>query len=125
MSLILVFLLNAIALLITDSLVPGIEIQDFQTAVFVALTMGIINTFTKPLLSLLTAPLNFFTLTLFNFVINAGLLYIVSLLVPGFIVSGAESAIIGAVVLSLVASVLSFLVKTAKRVSAKHTKKKG
>lgn len=111
MALLIALLLNALALIITSKIVPGFDVPDFTTAIFAAIIIGIINTFIKPVLLLLTAPINLLTLGLFTFVINAVVLYLASLVVPGFGVTGAAPAILGAIVLSVVSTILSTLVK--------------
>lgn len=111
MNLIIVLLLNALALIITAYIVPGFRVDSFVTAILAAIVLGVINTFIKPILLLLTAPLNFLTLGLFTFVVNAVVIRMVTFFVPGLTVSGWLPAILGAVVLSVVSTVLSMLVK--------------
>lgn len=97
------------ALIITGYIVPGIHIGGFKSAIFAAVVLGLINTFIKPILSFLSAPINFLTLGLFSFVINAVVLWMVTLFVKSFQIDDALSAILGAIVLSLVSTVLSSL----------------
>lgn len=117
MALLIALLLNALALIITSKIVPGIEIESFWRAVLAAVVMGIINTLIKPVLSILTAPINILTLGLFTFVINAVLFYLAALIVPGFGIDSAWSAILGAIVLSVTATILSTLVKEVRKAS--------
>lgn len=119
MALLIALLLNALALIITSKIVPGIEIESFTTAILAAIVMGLINTFIKPILSLLTAPINLLTLGLFTFVINAVMFYLASLIVDGFGIRDGTSAILGAIVLSVTATILSTLVREVSRARKK------
>ncbi|MBI2022007.1 phage holin family protein [Candidatus Daviesbacteria bacterium] len=93
MHIIVVLLLNSLALMITDYIVPGFGVEDFPTAVLAAIVLGVINTFIKPILLILTAPINILTLGLFTFVVNAIVLWIAAAIVPGLTVSGFYSLI--------------------------------
>lgn len=111
MYLILTLILNAVALIITAKLVPGLAVADFWAALLAAIVLGVINTFIKPVLIILTLPLTILTLGLFTFVINAIVLYLATWVVPGLTIDGWLPAILGAVVLSVVSTALSMLVK--------------
>lgn len=111
MQILIALVLNAVALLATAYVVPGFKVDNFTTALLAAVVLGVVNTFIKPILSFVTAPLSVVTLGLFAFVVNAVVLFIVSYVVPGFEVSGWVAAILGAVVLAVVATVLSSLLK--------------
>ncbi len=111
MQIILALILNALALIVTAYIVPGIQVANFTTAILAAVVLGVVNTFIKPILSFVTAPLTIVTLGLFAFVINAVVLFIVSAVVPGFSVSGWVPAILGAIVLSVVSTVLNSILK--------------
>ena len=100
---------NALAFYITAYLVPGIVIANFQVLVVIAVVWGILTLLLKPILVILTLPVNFMTLGLFTFVINAFLIMLMSNLVRGFSVAGFGTALVAAVVLSLVNIVLSKL----------------
>lgn len=115
MQLLIALVLNAAALLVTAYVVPGFMVSDFTVALLAAIVIGVVNTIVRPVLSALTAPVNVMTLGLFTFVINAVILYLASLLVPGFELDGWMPAIIGAVVLAVVATVLSELIKGVKK----------
>jgi putative membrane protein len=103
------WLLSVLALVLTAYLVPGIQIEGFQTAIVAAAVMGLLNATVRPILVLLTLPLTFITLGLFLIVINAITLGLVSLLVPGFTISNLFAGLIGALVLSLITTVLNCL----------------
>src|SRR3990167_9912660 len=111
MQILVALVLNALALIVTSKIVPGFEVSDFTQAVLAAVVLGVVNTFIKPILSFITAPLSIVTLGLFAFVVNAVVLFIVSAVVPGFKVDGWTAAILGAVVLSIAGTILSTLLK--------------
>lgn len=111
MQIIVAIVLNALALMLTAYIVPGFKVADFTTAVLAAIVLGVVNTFIKPVLSFVTAPITLVTLGLFAFVINAVVLFIVSSVVKGVMIDGWVPAILGAVVLSIVGTALSTLLK--------------
>lgn len=116
MQILVALVLNAVALLATAYIVPGFHVANFTTALLAAIVLGVVNTFIKPVLSFISLPITMVTLGLFAFVINAVVLFIVSAIVPGLRLDGWVPAILGAVVLSIVATVLSSLLKDiAKR----------
>ena len=93
-------LLTALSLILISYLVPGIVVSSFYIALIVALVFGVLNIIVRPVLILLTLPINLLTLGLFTFVINAFLFWFVSTFIEGFTVTGALAAFIGALVLS-------------------------
>ncbi|MDD5083474.1 MAG: phage holin family protein [Candidatus Moranbacteria bacterium] len=95
------WVLNALAFLVVANIVPGIHIASFWTALVVALLWGVIGVTLKPLLIILTLPVNILTLGLFTFVINGFFLMLLAKIVEGFEVNGFGAAILGALVLSL------------------------
>lgn len=101
MKIIFKILITAGALLVVEKLISGISIDNFYTALIIALILGVINLTIRPVLLLLTFPINFLTLGLFTFVINGLLFWFVATFVDGFIVSGFLIAILGAFVISL------------------------
>jgi len=109
MELLLIWILNALALLIVAYLLPGIHVASFGTALVVALVLGLVNTLIKPLLVLLTLPITVVTLGLFLLVLNAMLFWCVGTILKGFQVQGFWWAAAGTVVYSIVAGLLSRL----------------
>lgn len=95
------WVLFALALLFTAWVVPGISLAGFASAMWAALVIGIVNIFIRPILLILTLPINLLTLGLLTFVINALMFWLVSKLVPGFMVSGFLAALVGSIVLSI------------------------
>ena len=102
-------ILNAIAFYVVAYLVPGIEVVGIEALAVVAVVWGVLSVLVKPVLVLLTLPINFLSLGLFSFVINASLLLLMARLVEGFQVEGWWKALVGAVVLALVNLVLNRL----------------
>ena len=96
------WILSALSLLIVAHLVPGFVIRGFGAALVAAVVIGLINATIGFILKILTLPLTIVTFGLFLFVINALMLQFAALLVPGFAVQRFTSALLGAVVLSLI-----------------------
>src|SRR5262252_4037385 len=109
MRLLLVWLINAAALLALPYLMSSITVDSIPTALIAALLLGLVNTFIRPLLVLLTLPVTLLTLGLFIFVINALLFWLVGSFVTGFHVGGFWSGVFGAIVYSLISWLLSSL----------------
>src|SRR5271157_6178404 len=109
MTLLLVWLINAVALLALPYLVPSITVDSFAAALIAALILGLINTFIRPLLILLTLPVTLLTLGLFIFVINGLLFWFVGSFVPGFHVAGFWPALFGAILYSIISWALAAL----------------
>lgn len=108
------WLISALSILVVANFVPGFKVASFETALIVALVLGVINAVLKPILLVLTLPVNILTLGLFTFVINAGLILLVARIVPGFIVSGFLPALIAALVLWFITTILHFVVFPVK-----------
>lgn len=109
MNILVNWLVSALAVLASAYLLPGVAVTSFVTALVAALVLGILNAFIKPLLILLTLPINIVTLGLFTLVINAGLIMLAANMVDGFTVDGFWWAVIFAIVLSIVNSVFGSL----------------
>jgi putative membrane protein len=113
--LLLHWILSALAVWIVAKIVPGISVSGPTAALIAALVIGLINATLGLLLKILTFPLTILTLGLFWFVINAIMLELAASLVRGFEVRGFVPALIGAVVLSLVSSVLQWLIMPSRK----------
>lgn len=111
LQILIALVLNAVALLATAYIVPGFHVQNFTTALLAAIVLGVVNTFIKPILSFVTAPLTLVTLGLFSFVVNAVVLFIVASIVKGLTIDGWLPAILGAIVLSVVSTILNAILK--------------
>ncbi len=117
------WLLLTISIILTSHLIDGIYVRSFASALFAALVLGILNALFRPILLIITLPINILTLGLFTFVINALLLKMVSGVVPGFYVHGFFSAVFGSLLISLVSWLLSSFVNERGRISYIDLKK--
>ncbi|PKM82312.1 MAG: hypothetical protein CVU89_04725 [Firmicutes bacterium HGW-Firmicutes-14] len=104
------WILNALALLFTAWLMPGIDVTGFGAALITALVLGVINAIIRPVVLFFTLPLNILTLGLFTLVINAVMLLITASAVSGFTVSGFWAAFFGSIILTIISGVLSSVV---------------
>jgi putative membrane protein len=109
MRLLLVWLINAAALMAVAYLLPGISVSSFVTALVAALVLGLVNAVIRPILVLLTLPVTLLTLGLFIFVINGLLFWFVGSFISGFVVAGLWWGVIGAIAYSLLSWALSAL----------------
>lgn len=107
--LLIVWLLNAIALLAVAYLMPTIQVASVGTALLAALVLGLVNTLVRPLLIILTLPVTLLTLGLLLLVINGLLFWAVGSFLDGFSVDGFWSGVLGAILYSLISGLLSML----------------
>lgn len=107
----LTWLITAVALMITANLVPGFLVKSFVAALVAAVILGLVNAIIRPILVILTLPITIVTLGLFMFVINALTIWLAGNITSGFIVTGFVPALVGSIVLTIVASVLNFVVE--------------
>ena len=110
MTLLLVWILNAVALLVVAYILPGIQVASFMSALGAAVVLGLLNMLVKPVLQLLTLPLTIVTLGLFLLVVNALVFWLAGSILKGFQVTGFWWAFIGAILYSIVTSLLSNLI---------------
>ena len=109
MRLLLLWFLNALALLTVAYVLPGITVDGFMSALIAALVLGLINTILRPLLILLTLPITVFTFGLFILVINGLLFSFAGSVLNGFEVSGFWVGVLGALLYSIFSSVLAMI----------------
>ena len=102
-------ILSTVAVFVTAKILPGVTLDGFVTALVVAVVLGAVNTVLRPILIILTLPINILTLGLFTFVIIGGLVQLVSWLVPGFHVASFWWALVFALVLWVINAFLSKL----------------
>ena len=108
--LLVVWLINAVALIAVAYLMPGIAVSSFGAALVAALVLGLVNAFVRPILVLLTLPVTILTLGLFIFVLNGLLFWMVGSWLQGFEVASFWPAVFGAIVFSIISWALSALV---------------
>jgi putative membrane protein len=115
-GLIIRWLILTAAIMVTSYFMEGIHVSGFFSAFFAAAILGILNAFFRPILIILTLPINILTLGLFTFVINAILLMMVSGVISGFEVKGFWSALFGSLFISIVSWLLSSFINDQGRV---------
>ena len=115
MGFLLRLIVNAAALWVAAQLVRGIVVAGLTPLLLAALVLGLINAIVRPVLVILTLPLTLLTLGLFIFVLNAFCLWLTSRIVPGFDVQTFGSALLGALVVSIVSWILTAFVSDAGR----------
>ncbi len=101
LMLLLRFVGFALIIMFTAWIVPGISVENFKYAFFLAIVISLINLFIKPVLLFITLPINILTLGLFTLIINAVLLIFASHIVPGFHIDGFLSALLGSIIISI------------------------
>jgi putative membrane protein len=89
------------AIIIASFLVDGIQVNSLLAAIAAAGALGVLNAVFRPILFILTLPINLLTLGLFTFAINAFMLQIASNIIPGFWVADFSSALVGSLLISL------------------------
>jgi putative membrane protein len=102
--------LNGLAIIIAAWLLPGIHITSNLSALLAGVILGFVNAIVRPVLFFLTLPLTLLTLGLFIFVLNAICFALTAWLVPGFSIDGFFSALVGALLVSVVSWILNGLV---------------
>jgi len=112
------------AITFASYIIEGIHIRGFFNALFAAAMLGVLNAFFRPILIIITLPVNILTLGLFTFVINAMLLKMASGIIPGFEVYGFWSAVFGSLIISAVSWLLSSFISGQGRVEYIDLKKK-
>ncbi|MGE0803302.1 MAG: phage holin family protein [Lautropia sp.] len=109
MKLLLGWAINAAALFLLPYLVPAVQMKSFGTALLVALVIGLLNTFIRPVLFILTLPITVLTLGLFTLVLNGLMFWLASRFIDGFAVDGFWWAVLGALVYSIISWAISSL----------------
>jgi putative membrane protein len=111
MTLIIKWLIMVLAIVISSYLIPGVSVAGFWSALWLALFLGIVNVLVRPILILITLPINILTLGLFTFVINALLILLAASVIKGFSVSGFWIAMLFSIVLSIVSYLINVLIR--------------
>jgi putative membrane protein len=111
MRIIIHWIVSALAIVIAAYLLPGVHVSGFVAALILAVVLGAINAFLRPLLVILTLPITILTLGLFVFVINGALVMLASYIVPGFAVDSFWWALLFGIVLAIVSAVLHMFEK--------------
>lgn len=114
MKLLLKLILSAIAVLVLAEILPGVGVDNYVSAIIVAVVLAILNTFLKPILVILTLPATIITLGLFLLVINAAIILLADYFISGFSVDGWLWALIFSFLLSILQSILHSALKKDK-----------
>jgi len=101
------WVLYALSIVFVAWVIPGIDVSNFLSAMLVCIVIALINVFIRPIIEFISLPVNFLTLGLFSFVINAFLLMLAGKLTPGFEVDGFLPALLGSILLSLLSGLLN------------------
>lgn len=109
------WLVNALALVVVVYTIRGIEVESLFATIVAALVLGIINTFFRPLIIVLTVPFSIATFGGFILVINGFLLWLVSKIVKGFTIQSFWAAFWGALVFSVVSYLLNLWINQQGR----------
>lgn len=115
MGILIRWAINAASLLLLAWLIPAVQVTGFGTALVVALVLGLLNAVIRPVLIVLTLPVNLLTLGLFTFVINGFLFWFAARILEGFSVSSFGWAILAAIVYSLISWAVSSLLVGGRR----------
>ena len=115
MKLIIRLLLNAIAVFVLAQFLSGVHVDSYVTAIIVAVVLSVLNLIVKPILVVLTLPINVITLGLFSFVVNALIILLAAYLIGGFSVDGIWIAILFSILLSVFQSLLNSLLGEGKK----------
>lgn len=102
MNILINWLIDSLVIIVASYLLPGIHVANFLTALVIAIVLGALNAFLRPLLIILTLPITIITLGLFLLVINALLIMLTSLIVPGFTVDGFFWAVLFSILISFI-----------------------
>jgi putative membrane protein len=115
MKLLLKLLLNAVAVLVLAEILKGVAIDNYITAIIVAVVLSILNLIVKPILVILTLPITIMTLGLFLFIINACIILLADKLIDGFSVNNIWWAVLFSILLSILQSLLHSMLKKDKK----------
>ena len=109
MKILVHWIVSAIAILIAAYILPGVHVTGFVAALILAVVLGVINAFIRPLIIMLTLPITIITFGLFVLVINAVMVMIAAAIVPGFSVDSFAYGFLFAIVLAIVMAILHSL----------------
>jgi len=115
MKLFIRLLLNALAVFFLANVLNGVQVDNYVTAIIVALVLAVLNLLVKPILVILTLPITIITLGLFLLVINAIIIFLADKLIDGFSVSSIWIALLFSVLLSILQSLLHSFMKKDKK----------
>ncbi|RJQ34159.1 phage holin family protein [Candidatus Parcubacteria bacterium] len=112
MKILIHWLISAIAIIISAYFLKGVHVDGFMTALIIAIVLGAINGFIRPILVFLTLPITIVTLGLFLLVLNTLLIMLVAAIIPSFTLDGFWWALIFGIVLTFVNTILQSIFKS-------------
>ncbi|EFK10811.1 conserved hypothetical protein [delta proteobacterium NaphS2] len=124
MGLLVRWLVLTAAIMFASYLISGIEVTGFFSALFAAAILGVLNVFFRPILLILTLPINILTLGFFTFIINAVLLKMASGVISGFVVHGFWSAVFGSFIISVVSWLSNSFINDQGRVGYRDLRRR-
>jgi len=124
-GLILRWLISTASIMLASYLVDGIRVSGFFSALLAAVALGILNAVLRPVLIILTLPLTILTMGLFIFFINALMLVMASVIIPGFDVQGFWPALFGSLIISIINWILSMFINEQGKVEYIELNRKG
>lgn len=118
------WVINAIALVVTAAILKGMDFNGILAPFVAALVIGVLNAIVRPILIVITLPINVLTLGLFTFVVNAVMILITASVVNGFQVTGFWAALVGAIFMSIISFILSFFINDKGHIEYISVKRK-
>lgn len=100
-------LISFVALFVVDKLFDSITIDQWSTTLVAAVVLAVVNTFVKPIVSILSLPITLVTIGLFSLIINGAMLYLVAFIVDGFEISSFGIAVLASVVISILSGIFA------------------
>ncbi len=119
------WLILALAIFVASYLLDGIEVKGVFSALAAAAMLGVLNAFFRPLLLIITLPINILSLGLLTFVINALMLKIAASVIPGFEVHGFWTAVLGSLIITVVSWLLNVFINDRGHMEFIDLKKRG
>lgn len=113
--LLVVWLLNAVALMVVAHVVPGVSVVNWVAALIAAAVLGLVNTLIRPVLAILTLPITVLTLGFFYLLLNGFLFWGTSKILGGFEVNGFLAAVLGGLLYGLIAWALAYIIPFGKK----------
>lgn len=117
MGFLLRVVVNALAIMLAASIVPGISVDGLVPALVAGLLLGVVNAIVRPVLIILTLPITLITLGLFLLVLNGFCFWLVASIVKGFYVAGFGSACLGALIVSIVSWIMTAMISDSGKVA--------
>lgn len=114
MNLLIKIIITAALVLLISNFMPGVHVESFTTALFVAIVLGLLNIFIKPILVIFTLPVTILTLGLFLLVINALIIILCTNIVGGFRIDTFWTALFFSIILSLLQSIMNGILGEGK-----------